>query len=112
MQSLIECQVQMERSNHFIVDGSLFRLLAYSRITNLLIQDEFILNNSRYDVLFYCPIEFEFVDNGFRYEKHREEVDLELRKILSQHYFGRLVELKGSVENRLDKIKKIVAEFD
>ncbi len=109
MKSLINRQVKNEITKKFIVDGSLYRLLAYARVTGLPIPDKNFVAHAKYDAIFYCPVEFPFVADGFRYEMHREEVDLELRKILKKYYRGKLIELSGTVKKRLDKITLILS---
>jgi hypothetical protein len=77
--------------------------------------EKFISNwGMSYDYIFYIPIEFDVEDDGFRSvdKIYREIIDDHVRFILDK-YVGshRRMELKGTVEERVDAVKHKLFEL-
>ena len=67
---------------------------------------------SEYDYIFYIsPDGVDIEDNGVRTTdpEYRESIDNEIKKIIKEKrgYIKNLVELKGSVEERVEKVKQV-----
>ena len=68
---------------------------------------------SEYDYIFYIsPDGVDIEDNGVRTTdpEYRESIDNEIKKIIKDKrgYIRNLVELKGSVEERVEKVKQVL----
>ena len=68
---------------------------------------------SEYDYIFYIsPYGVDIEDNGVRTTdpEYRESIDNEIKKIIKDKkgYIKNLVELKGSVEERVEKVKQVL----
>ena len=68
---------------------------------------------SEYDYIFYIsPDGVDIEDNGVRTTdpEYRESIDNEIKKIIKEKrgYIKNLVELKGSIEERVDKVKQVL----
>ena len=68
---------------------------------------------SEYDYIFYIsPDGVDIEDNGVRTTdpEYRESIDNEIKKIIKDKrgYIKNLVELKGSVEERVEKVKQVL----
>ena len=69
-----------------------------------------------YDFIFYTPIEFETDKKGF--DESRREVDAILQEcfyhdpILSNGIVGKLHEIRGSVDQRLEAVIRILSEWE
>ena len=68
---------------------------------------------SEYDYIFYIsPDGVNIEDNGVRTTdpEYRESIDNEIKKIIKEKrgYIKNLVELKGSVEERVEKVKQVL----
>lgn len=100
---MIEEQMAMEKDTPFLVDGSLYRTVGYANVAGVCAFKK-CLKHVDYDLIVYCPIEFAFVDDGFRFPDGREDVDTELRSIISRNHRGHIVEISGSVESRIDAV--------
>jgi len=98
---LLKKQIHEENiNNNFIADSSIYRICAYAIINNVIIPDD-ILCNPFYDIIFYCPIEFDFIEDEFRYDFSRENVDKKLRELLEKHHKGKIIPLTGIIQDRL-----------
>lgn len=109
-QGLYAFQKRQEEAHiPFMVDGSLYKIMAYAEHFGF-DQKAIGVNlvEASYDLILYCPLEIDFVADGFRYADHRREVDGILRKLLQKFHKGRLVEVHGSVEARVDQILAVL----
>jgi nicotinamide riboside kinase len=88
----------------FVSDSSLFRNLAYAIATGRTADlfQPFDFSCHRYDLVLYCPIEFDYVGDGFRFEPLRSEVDEYLRHLLGS-FNQPVVEVHGSSFQRLEQ---------
>jgi nicotinamide riboside kinase len=107
-----------------ICDRSVYDQLAYIVYAvdnnNISLEDgkqleNFITNwGLSYDFIFYVPIEFNVVDDGFRSvdELYRKEIDEHVKEILNK-YVGnhRKITLVGTVDDRLTTIKNKLFEI-
>lgn len=63
----------------------------------------------KYDYIFYTPVEFDIVDDGFRPldKDYQILIDREIKLLLDFYHIGYYT-LTGTVEERIDKIKNII----
>lgn len=101
MQVLIDTQLSLESNGSFIVDGSLYRIISHAKVAGIDVFDRY-LDHIKYDLIMYCSIEFDFVKDGFRFSENRNEVDFMLRYLIKRHHQGKVADLKGSIENRVN----------
>lgn len=104
---MIEQQQNKEKSTPFIIDSSIYRTIAYAHFNGLDICNEYI-KKIHYDLIIFCPIEFDYIDDGFRYSNGREEVDTELRYLIKKNHRGNVVELAGSTQQRIDMVLETI----
>jgi nicotinamide riboside kinase len=101
-----EWQLTQELSGSgFVSDSSLYLIQAYKVAFGFPVDDA-VLKRARYDVLFHCTNVNPFTPDGFRFVAHREQVDLEYRKIITNCCTGRIVEL--TKDNRADVARAII----
>jgi nicotinamide riboside kinase len=100
IQVLIDTQFSLESNRSFIVDGSIYRIIAHAKVSGIDVFDRY-LDHVKYDLIMYCPIEFDFVKDGFRFSDNRNEVDSMLRYMIKRHHQGKVADLKGSIEDRV-----------
>lgn len=110
LQRLYNFQKKEEKINHpFIIDGSLYKVLAYAQVFGFDYQDIGIdIEKVSYDLIIYCPIEIDFRTDGFRYAEHRQAVDTILRQFHQFLYKGLILEVHGSIEERMRQIIAII----
>ena len=67
--------------------------------------EEAIVHRSEYDYLFYIPIEFDCVDDGFRCtnEHERVRIDYLINKLKPE-----TIEIIGTVEERVNKVLEVI----
>jgi nicotinamide riboside kinase len=99
-------QGEQECRERFISDSSLYLIQAYRRVFGLQ-QNERVLQQTRYDLVFYCGINLPVSDDGFRFVKCRDEVDLVYRELLASRFLGLVVELKAE-----QRLRHAVAAID
>ena len=99
------------RRPRFVSDSSLFRNLAYALAVDRSEKIfDFDFGNHSYDLVLYCPIDFDFIGDDFRFEPLRTEVDGILRRQLGR--FGqRVVELHGAPEARFQQAVNAIRVF-
>jgi len=112
--------------NDLIVsDRSIIDIFVYSRlletetheqeiVKQFLCSDVFKeMENEKYDLTFYLPIEFDLEDDGIRFtdKDFQKKVDKEILYVL-QKLRVPYITLSGSVEERKQKIKDVVKMFD
>jgi nicotinamide riboside kinase len=105
---LVAKQTEKESAIPFISDSSLYRIYAYAMENGVDIT-EAELTKVKYDLVLYCPIEFEFVHNDFRSIHLRESVNERLLGLIKKYHKGKFLEIKGSIEERQKVISKIVS---
>ena len=68
--------------------------------------EDFTLSNPK-TLVFYFPIEFPVVDDGFRSkdEEFRKKIDENIKNILNYRHIP-YIEVRGTVEERLNTIKQ------
>jgi nicotinamide riboside kinase len=103
-----------------ITDRTVIDVMAFCDLSDSMKDHEkFYLNASlfylidEYDILFYVsPEGVEIVDNGFRETnaKYRTAVDEKIKTII-QMYRSNTVTIKGTVEERIEQVKKVVAQY-
>lgn len=101
---LLETQIIEEKNEPFLADSSLFRICTYAVLNNVHI-DRDIFTNCHYDIIFYCPIEWEYISDNFRTDKLRVEVDKKLRQLLQERFTNKLVYLYGTEDDRIFQVK-------
>ena len=69
MRMIIERQFFFERDSNLVVDSSIYRVVAYANVAGLNVFDEY-LTQVKYDLIIYCPIEFSFIEDGFRFSQN------------------------------------------
>lgn len=114
------------RINDLIVsDRSLIDIFTYTRLLKTETKEQQIvkqllccdifkeMKNEKYDITFYIPIEFDLEDDGIRFmdKSFQREVDEELLYALQMLRIP-YITLRGSVEERKQKIKDVVKMFD
>lgn len=107
MRMIIERQLSLEREPNLVVDSSIYRVVSYANIAGLNVFDNY-LAQVKYDLIIYCPIEFSFIEDGFRYSHNREEVDKELRRIIKKYHTGKFIEVTGQVDKRTKSALKVI----
>lgn len=66
----------------------------------------------RYDIVFYVPIEFPLERDAIRYEGVEFQKQIDDIIVDGLHHFGQpYITLSGSLEERMDTIKKTIALF-
>lgn len=106
---LRQWELEVTTPEGWVADKSLFDYLVYG---DLILKDEiirkvirwFVQRNTRYDFVFYLPIEFPMENDGIRSidPAFRENIDRLLKKCLEE--FGvKYIILSGSVEERTKK---------
>ena len=105
---LVAKQIEEETAISFISDSSLYRIYAYAMENGVNVTDA-ELSKVKYDLVLYCPIEFEFVHNEFRSIHLRENVDERLLSLIRKYHKGKFLEIKGSIEARQKVISTIVS---
>jgi nicotinamide riboside kinase len=103
-----------------ITDRTVIDVMAFSNLsTSMKEHEKFFLSTAltplidEYDVLFYVsPEGVEIEDNGVRETnaEYRMAVDREIRSITSMHR-GNAVTIEGSVEERIEQVKNIIAQY-
>ena len=104
---LVDNQKNQENCKNVFIDSSLYRAFAYAIENGLSISDS-LISEIKYDVIFYCPIEFDFIDDDFRFNFFRKEVDKRLFDLIKKYHHGKLVLLNGTIENRINLIKQTI----
>lgn len=115
---IIQRQIAEEtRLQDFISDRCVIDVLAYATsfataktLTSLKDTVDFYLETNPYDLVFYTPIEFPLENDGtrFEWELYQQLIDLQIVKYLQRHKIE-YIELRGSVEKRLETIHKHIA---
>lgn len=102
-------------NENFICDRSVYDVLAYSLASKhitpkqkKLLTKIFESVYEEYDLIFYIPIEFAMEKDGVRSEdeKYREEIRNIIEALLTKYPPKKIVELKGDVDQRLNKIMR------
>ena len=105
---------------NIITDRTLIDVMAFTALAKTIpLSFSFIFNDlcydllKEYDYIFYIsPDGVDIEDNGVRTTdpKYRESIDNEIKKIIKDKrgYIRNLVELKGSVEERVEKVKQVL----
>lgn len=105
---LIKYQLEIEKQfNNFCIDSSIYRAYAYG-IVNKIDLDFTILKQLEYDIIFLCSNELHFIENNFRFDFNKNEIYETLFELLQKYYKGNLIILKGSVDDRIENIKKTI----
>jgi len=89
----------------FVTDSSLYLIQAY-RVAFGIAINETVLRQTRYDIVFYCPVANAFKADGFRFVAHREEIDAAYTGIVTAGIAGHLVRL--TAHNYLDVAVTII----
>lgn len=108
-------QMELERSyENFIADKCLIDYYVYGKV---LIDDKDLINsiekiserNSKYDYIFYIPIEFDLVDDWLRPmdPEFQKKIDQEYKKFIDEKWLE-YTTITGSVEERIEKIMNII----
>jgi nicotinamide riboside kinase len=64
-----------------------------------------------YNIIFYIPIEFPFIDEDGRFKADtREQVDKNIKKFLDENNI-KYYTLTGTIEERLAQMKKVISNF-
>lgn len=106
-----------ERGENFITDRCIIDCLSYvrfydifdSNLVGLLEKNCFV--DSRYDMIFYLPIEFEMEKDKLRIEDGRAKIDSIIGNYLYKYYCGKFHTVTGSIEDRINKVVDIIKEF-
>jgi len=105
---------------NIITDRTLIDVMAFTALAKTIpISFSFNFNDlcqdllKEYDYIFYIsPDGVDIEDNGVRTTdpEYRESIDNEIKKIIKNKrgYIRNLVELKGSVEERVEKVKQVL----
>ena len=109
---------QLYLNKDLIADRTIFDVFMYTEGTvniseenKQLFIDTFNHTTKLYDIIFYIPIEFNIVKDGIRDEDetYRYYLDITLQRYLKQ-YYNNYVTIKGSIENRMKLIRKVIDE--
>lgn len=107
---MVEKQEELEQGDDWVADRCLIDILAYSMV---LFQDDKFLNEindrldqAKYDIIFFIPIEFPIKDDGVRSTdaEFQKKIDRRIREILKGY---KCHTLRGDKKTRLDKAIKI-----
>ena len=103
-----------------ITDRTVIDVMAFSNLsTSMKEHEKFFLNTAltplinEYDILFYVsPEGVEIEDNGIRETdaKYRTAIDKKIKSIIGM-YRGNFITINGSVEERIEQVKKAVAQY-
>lgn len=93
-------QTDVERTDNFVIDSSLYRLEAY-RIFQQMSKTPIVCTDCRYDLILWCCADFGYVSDGFRSTHGRVEIERILEDIISRQHTGKVVILRGNKEDRL-----------
>lgn len=102
-------------SSNFISARSIYDPWAYSRVRFEPSFDydlfSWAVSNIKYDYLFYLPIEFELVEDGFRPQdkEYQLQIDQEILKLFFLNGQS-CISLSGSIDQRIDKIKQVIGD--
>ena len=117
-------QKLLNENDDYVSDRCLIDVAAYTRYSvckgkihpSLLWEqledvEDFVLKNPK-SVVFYFPIEFPVVDDGFRStdEEYRKKIDENIKNILDGRHIP-YIEVRGTVEERLNIIKQYLPLF-
>jgi len=119
-ESILEKEAELTeivKTQNIMMDRSFIDFTAYTTVFNQqgLISDVFCkkitdecrsrLNNGKYGILFYLPIEFKIVDDGIRSidEDLQRDVDTIILGLIKEHSY--VVRLTGTVDERVKQIK-------
>jgi nicotinamide riboside kinase len=92
-------------ARHFMVDGSLYKILAYALTFGFAVDDVTASTNEiSYDLIVYCPPNIAFQDDGFRYQENRDELAARLEQLYDRLYGGRLMIASGSTRERVEQV--------
>jgi len=106
---ILSAQQTAERNSqeNYFIDSSIYRLYAYAFINGIRM-DASLLKSFYYDIVFFCPIEFDPIEDGFRTTSLRAQVDSTLRSLLDEYHKGEIIYLTGSLSKRLKSINRRV----
>jgi len=108
--------VQMMTQDKIIADRTLIDTFAYTdlakKVTNKWeIENTFAPALKFYDIIFYCPIEFEMEEDGVRDgdQWFRNQIDQRIKHHLD-HYNMNYVTLTGTIEERMNQIREALTK--
>ncbi|MDZ4802001.1 MAG: AAA family ATPase [Bryobacteraceae bacterium] len=85
--------IEVEDANcRFIVDSSLMLIAAYRSYFDCSAGCD-LLRERSYDLILYCPVSSDAINDGFRFNHGRTEVDELYRSVVRTHHQGMFVEL-------------------
>lgn len=90
-------------TNYLVCEGKIHPSLLWEQLEDV---EDFTLSNPK-ALVFYFPIEFPVVDDGFRSkdEEFRKKIDENIKNILNSRHIP-YIEVRGTVEERLNTIKQ------
>lgn len=113
---ILKRQVALEETEeYFIADRGVIDVMAYSSV--LFHDDMFLLNKinnqlcvTKYDIVFYIPIEFPLEGDGIRSEdiKFQKRIDQEIRFTIEAFNWHKI---KGDRDQRIKKAVKIIDNY-
>jgi len=113
---IISKQIELERNtlSSWVMEKSLWDNIIYGEFS---IKDKSVLKilrniaekNAKYDIVFYCPIEFPIPDDGLRSlnVEFQKTIDKEFRKYLKKQGIV-FHELKGNEQQRLKEAQSLI----
>jgi nicotinamide riboside kinase len=113
LQRLYAYQTSLEaEAGRFIVDGSLYKILAYAEVFGFALHDVTdTVNDIRYDLIVYCPRDIAFQSDGFRYQEKRNELAERLELLHARFHRGPLIVTTGSASERVTQVRLALAEL-
>ena len=100
------------RLKNFVSSRSIFDVWAYNRLS---VKTDFLFQTFNlaqkylnYDYLFYIPIEFDLIDDGFRPtdKEYQIAIDKEIKLLLDFYHIPYNI-ITGTIEQRIEKIENI-----
>lgn len=116
---ILSKQLELERNTPepWIIEKSIWDNIVYGSFS---IKDKEVLNvitkivdaNTKYDIVFYLPIEFPIPHDGLRSmnKKFQKDIDNGLKKVITGRKV-KYIKLNGNEKTRLDKALKIIRGF-
>lgn len=104
-------QLELERNTpeDWIMEKSLWDNIIYGSLSIkdkkvLMVMEEIVNKNAKYDIVFYLPIEFGIEDDGLRSldSNFQSEIDVRFKKYLANSGI-KFIKLSGSIKERVRK---------
>ena len=112
---MAKMQEELENGKEWIADRCFIDLYAYIKIlfpkhVGLNYEILSFLQKSKYDFIFYLPIEFPIENDGERSVdvKFQKKIDREIKKIIKEFFPNNFYKITGTKEKRIEKILKII----